>query len=181
MVALAGMTPKWGKTQVFFIFAVLGDQFNLQKAMLALWFPRCPIRKSIADTTGSICKSYSTMGNMELDDSENSIPLVIWLAYHFYHRTPLLVHENVRGSGSRGRVWSLPSEMWSQRHWHPSRKATEVVRPKNMIILYWFSLIYIYVYIYVYIYGFQWFCLIYGDMFLFQKLVSTQFRKAGLQ
>lgn len=97
MVALAGMTPKWGKTQVFFIFAVLGDQFNLQKAMLALWFPRCPIRKSIADTTGSICKSYSTMGNMELDDSENSIPLVIWLAYHLNHRTPLLVHENVRG------------------------------------------------------------------------------------
>lgn len=65
---------------------------------------KCPIRKSITDTTGSICKSYSTMGNMELDDSENSIPLVIWLAYHFYHRTPLLVHENVRGSGSRGRV-----------------------------------------------------------------------------
>ena len=59
--------------------------------------PRCPIRDSFLDVTGSICKSFSSLGNLEGEDSENSILLVIWMVFNFWRRTAILTHENVRG------------------------------------------------------------------------------------
>ena len=59
--------------------------------------PRCPIRDSFLDVTGSICKSFSSLGNLEGEDSENSILLVIWMVFNFRRRTAILTHENVRG------------------------------------------------------------------------------------
>ena len=44
-----------------------------------------------------MCTSYSTLGNLEKAESENSILLVIWMTFNFERRTPLIVHENVQG------------------------------------------------------------------------------------
>lgn len=58
---------------------------------------RCPIRTAFLDISGSMCTSYSTLGNLEKAESENSILLVIWMTFNFERRTPLIVHENVQG------------------------------------------------------------------------------------
>ena len=44
-----------------------------------------------------MCTAYSSLGNGEKEESENSILLLIWLHWHFSHGTPLLTHENVLG------------------------------------------------------------------------------------
>lgn len=49
------------------------------------------------DISGSMCTSYSTLGNLEKEESENSILLLIWLNFHFQSKTPLFFHENVLG------------------------------------------------------------------------------------
>ena len=62
--------------------------------------PRCKIRKPFIDVSGSMCTSYSTMGNMEMEESQNSILLLVWLFWHLKSGTPLLIHENVKNFAS---------------------------------------------------------------------------------
>ena len=62
-----------------------------------LYIPRCQIRRPFMDASGSMCTSYSSLGKMDKDESENSILLLSWLFWHIKNKTPLLTHENVTG------------------------------------------------------------------------------------
>ena len=59
--------------------------------------PRCPIRKSFINPSGSMCTAYSTLGNLQGDESVNAILLVIYMVWCFKNGIPLLAHENVKG------------------------------------------------------------------------------------
>lgn len=58
---------------------------------------RCPIRKSFLDTSGSMCTSYSTLGNLEKEESQNAILFCIYIIFCFKRGVPIVLHENVRG------------------------------------------------------------------------------------
>lgn len=49
------------------------------------------------DTSGSMCTSYSTLGSLQKEESDNSILLLIWLHFHINRKSPIMLHENVVG------------------------------------------------------------------------------------
>lgn len=44
-----------------------------------------------------MCCSYSNLGGLDREENEYSILLAIWMVFNFRRRTPVLLHENVKG------------------------------------------------------------------------------------
>ena len=80
-----------------------------------------------------MCCSYSTLGGMDKEESENSILLAIWMVFNFRRKTPILCHENVQGFLSNVLVEEAYKAGYAhaQVRCHPNDVGIRVGRPRK--------------------------------------------------